>query len=143
MENFGLKGQHWKKLIKFNNDYGSIQVLDSEEDIHRHGRKTTDYRIEFTLPNDRSINLGTRRANAFILKQLLENFGNYVELKQLSNPMKKYSSMKSTIHMVAPLKMLLKGSGYDIVRESQDNSLRYKIYSTNLDSEVDVNTQEI
>jgi hypothetical protein len=103
--------------------YGTIKVTFLNKTL-KHVRLSNSFMIEFRLPNGESINFGTRKAHAYILKQLLENFGEHTLLRKFTNPTEYYA--ESIDQTIIPLKKLLQGTGCKVTHESAD-SLKYSV----------------
>jgi hypothetical protein len=123
-----LFGSHenWKNLIEFESDKGLIKVISNPK-LGNSRRQVKSFTIQFTTPNNTIVDIGTRRKHAFILKQLLENFDNFVSIKQFDSPTENYSNYDSLVQSIIPLKRLLKESEYQIEKEPTMYSYRYRL----------------
>jgi hypothetical protein len=112
-------------LITFESDKGSIIIERTERSTYSRKQKKS-YNIKLITPTN-TIDLGTRRKHAFILKQLMVNFGEYTYLNQFDSPFKKYANQNTLTQTLSPLITLIEDSGYQIEREPIAFSMRYRI----------------
>jgi hypothetical protein len=121
------KAAKWKSLLDFESAHGSIKIIENSQNEVRKTRLVRNFRIEFITPEETSIDFGTRRGAAHMLKQLLENFGEYTHLKKFDNLEEIYLNNNSISQALTPLKTILMPHGYTIEREAIPYSLRYRI----------------